>query len=125
MRYLLDSHTLLWALDQEQELSETARQEIASPHNVVFVSIASLWELSLKETIGKLKLPERFYRRLVEGGYELLPIALSHIETSTRLPLHHRDPFDRMLVAQAQTEQLTLMTRDAALLQYEVSVMKV
>lgn len=125
MKYLLDSHTLLWATSQSQLLSETARREIAAPQNIIFVSLASLWELRLKESLGKLKVLPGFYRQLPEMGYELLPLSLAHIETFGNLPWHHKDPFDRMLVAQAMTEQLTLMTRDATLLQYEVSVMKV
>ena len=124
MRYLLDSHTLLWAVSQPKELSHQAREEITSSHNVLFVSLASLWELRIKESLGKIKLPEKFYHQLPEAGYELLALSLSHIDTFGKLPFHHRDPFDRMLVAQAMVEQLILMTRDEEIPHYEVNILK-
>lgn len=124
MRYLLDSHTLLWATSKSQTLSEPARHEIEAPQNIIFVSLASLWELRLKESLGKLKIPPDFYRQLTETGYELLTLSLAHIEAFGKLPWHHKDPFDRMLVAQATTEQLTLMTRDEEVMKYQVEILR-
>jgi PIN domain nuclease of toxin-antitoxin system len=87
---------------------------------MVFVSMASLWELQIKTTIGKLRLPDRFFEELEPAGFQLLPIALQDVERYGALPLHHRDPFDRMLIAQAQHHALTLVTRDDALARYDV-----
>ncbi len=122
MKLLLDTHALLWASSSPQELSVEAREEIAKESNVVFVSHASLWELRIKESIGKIKLPKTFYRDLHPAGFELLPIHLNHIETFGKLPLHHRDPFDRMLIAQAQVDQLILVTRDETLAKYSIKI---
>lgn len=124
MKLLLDTHALLWAISFEQELSEQARNEINNLQNLVFVSSISLWELRIKETLKKISLPENFYSSLAPAGYEILQLSLKHIETFGYLPLHHRDPFDRMLVAQAQTDQLTLVTRDSKLVEYDVEILK-
>lgn len=123
MRLLLDSHTLLWAVSSPEQLAQQARDRIGSGDSVVFVSLASLWELRIKETIGKLSLPDRFYQQLGPAGYEILAITLAHIGAYGTLPLLHRDPFDRMLVAQAKIEELTLVTRDPQIARYGVPTM--
>jgi PIN domain nuclease of toxin-antitoxin system len=79
-----------------------------------------LWELRIKESLHKIKLPKAFFSSLEPAGYELLPVAIPHVEALGKLPMHHRDPFDRMLVAQALTENLILVTRDKELLRYPV-----
>lgn len=124
MKLLLDTHTLLWAVSKEEFLNEQARQEIASEINVVFVSIASLWEIRIKESLGKIILPPDFYQGIGPSGFEILPITLAHLETLGRLPSHHRDPFDRMLIAQAQCEQLLLVSRDEEIRKYDVSLLQ-
>ncbi len=112
MRLLLDTHRLLWWLDNSPSLSETARALIRDPENVVFVSAVSLWEIWLKESLGKLRLPAGFEERLMVESFESLPLTASQTRQVASLPWHHRDPFDRMLVAQAMTENLVLLTAD-------------
>jgi PIN domain nuclease of toxin-antitoxin system len=124
MKLLLDTHALLWAVTNDSSLSAQARDAIASENNVVFVSLASLWELQIKESIGKIKLPVNFYEELGPAGFELLPLLLEHIQQLRKLPMHHRDPFDRMLVAQAQCDQLLLVTRDEEIRKYGLSVLR-
>lgn len=123
MKLLLDTHALLWATSDSNALSAEAREHIASEENIVFVSLVSLWELRIKESLQKIKLPSLFYKNLQPAGFELLPLLLSHIEALGRLPLYHRDPFDRMLVAQARCEQLTLVTRDEEIKKYDVNLL--
>jgi PIN domain nuclease of toxin-antitoxin system len=123
VRYLLDTHTLLWALSAPGTLSVTARDIIASPSNVVLVSSASLWECAIKASIGKLELPDGFFESIPDAGYEIMPILISHLNVYRTLPMHHRDPFDRILVAQAQAERITLISRDAEIAKYEVEIL--
>lgn len=124
MRYLLDTHSLLWALGAPGVLSRPARDVLAAPANSIFVSSASLWECAIKASIGKLDLPDDFFAAIPETGYEVLPIRLSHRNEYRALPLHHRDPFDRMFVAQARAEALTLITRDPEIAKYEVALLR-
>ena len=123
MKILLDTHVLLWSMQALDTVREDARQAICSNNNIVFASISSLWEISIKSSLGKLTLPPNFFTSFSSHGYELLPITLDHIQTLRRLPHHHRDPFDRMLVAQAQWEQLLLVTRDEEIKKYEVGLL--
>ena len=124
MKLLLDTHALLWALSKPKQLSAAARAEIISSDNLVYVSLSSLWELQIKESIGKLILSKNFLDEIEASGFEQLPILADHIRALRRLPLIHRDPFDRMLVAQAQSEELTLVTRDTEILKYEASFLR-
>lgn len=124
MRLLLDTHVLYWTTGKRLELSEEARRAIDADDALAFVSIVSLWELRIKETIRKIVLTENFYEELIPGGFDILPVTLAHIETLGHLPLLHRDPFDRMLVAQAKAEQLTLVTRDEEMMRYDVPILK-
>ena len=120
MRYLLDTHALLWALGEPTALSPQTRDIIADPTNLIFVSVASLWECAIKASIGKLDLPDDFFDAINETGYEVLPIQITHLTRYRSLPMHHRDPFDRILVAQAQAEALTLITRDPEIAKYQI-----
>ena len=121
-RLLLDTHTLLWWLIDDASLGARARELIAAPENFVYVSAASIWELSIKKALGKLEAPDDFVS-IVEGeGFEPLPIDLFHAEQAGNLPGLHRDPFDRMLVAQAQAEGLSIVTRDRDIPAYGVRV---
>lgn len=122
MRLLLDTHSFLWALGEPTALRQEARDALNASDNIVYVSVASLWECAIKASLGKLRLPDSFFQALAPAGYELLPIALQHLETYLELPMHHRDPFDRLLVAQATREQLILVTRDRAISKYAVPV---
>ena len=121
MRYLLDTHTLLWARTAPDVLSADALVVLESADNVLYLSVASLWECAIKSSIGKLDVPDEFYRT-VAADYEILGIEVSHVEACAKLPMHHRDPFDRMLVAQARLGGLTLLTRDRDIAKYDVPV---
>jgi PIN domain nuclease of toxin-antitoxin system len=123
MRYLLDTHSLLWAIGDPGTLARAARDVIASESNIIFVSSASLWECAIKASIGKLDLPDDFFDSISQTGYEVLPIRISHLNVYRSLPLHHRDPFDRIFVAQANAEALTLITRDPEIAKYDVRLL--
>ena len=125
MRILLDSHAWLWWLDDPSKLSPTARAEIANPANAVFASAVSIWELGLKVSKGKLRLPLGFHELLAEHGIQSLPFVASHAIESIALPEIHGDPFGRALVAQCRLENLTLATRDRVLADYGIPVLAV
>jgi PIN domain nuclease of toxin-antitoxin system len=118
MRLLLDTHILLWWLAGHPSLTDQARALIADPDNAVFVSAVSLWEIWLKQSLGKLQLPADFEERLAGESFESLPLLPAHTREVASLPWHHRDPFDRMLIAQARVAQLSLVTADEAAARY-------
>ena len=118
MRLLLDTHILLWWLANNPSLSVRARELIADPDNAVFVSAVSLWEIRLKQSLGKLQLPADFEERLAAESFENLPLLADHTREVASMPWHHRDPFDRMLIAQAQAAGLTFLTADRIAAQY-------
>ncbi len=120
MRLLLDTHVLLWALADDSELSESMRSSIVYRKNEVFVSTASIWEISIKEAIGKLKTAENLLEFIAQARFIVLLIMANHAQFAGRLPMHHRDPFDRMLVAQAILDGLILVTKDGQLSAYQV-----
>lgn len=112
MRILLDTKLLLWWLANNPSLSEQARLVIADPENTLFVSAVSLWEIWLKASLGKLRLPAHFEARLAAESFENLPLTAAQTRQVASLPWHHRDPFDRMLIAQAKLEDLIFLTAD-------------
>jgi PIN domain nuclease of toxin-antitoxin system len=118
---LLDTHTLLWWLADE-ELAPDVRDEIADPANWVAVSAASAWEISIKRALGKLTAPDDLPEQIRASDFSPLPIEINHVLAAGQLPKHHEDPFDRMLIAQAQIEQLTIVTRDRRFGDYDVAV---
>jgi PIN domain nuclease of toxin-antitoxin system len=118
LKILLDTHLLLWWLANDPSLSEAACDLIRDPQNVVFVSAVSVWEIWLKQSIGKLHLPDDFEQRLAEESFESLPLTAAQAREVARLPWLHRDPFDRMLAAQARTENLILLTADSVVAGY-------
>lgn len=123
MRLLLDTHTLIWHREGSDRLSRTAKAMIADNANQVIISIATLWEMSIKRSLGKLttaKSPAELLRIYQDNGATLLSILPEHVMAIESLPWHHRDPFDRMLVAQAKTEGLTLLSKDETFSQYDV-----
>lgn len=123
MRLLLDTHALLWFLGEPQTLVSDAREAIVDAETVA-VSAASLWQISTKITNGKLSLPsDDVLGEITEWGFGLLAITPEHAWAAGALPFLHRDPFDRMLVAQAQLEGLTIVTRDPAIARYQVAVL--
>lgn len=118
----MDTHLLLWWLADLRSLSSSARTLIADPDNTIFVSAVSVWEIWLKESLGKLRLPSDFEVRLEAEPFENLPLTATHARQVALLPWHHRDPFDRMLVAQARAEKLELLTADRLLSAYGAAV---
>lgn len=122
MKFLLDTHLLLWWLSNSPLLPEPARQLIGDPNNTIFVSAVSLWEIWLKSSIGKLRVPSGFAQKLAAEPFADLPLRARHTPAVAMLEWHHRDPFDRMLIAQAISENLVLLTADKALGAYGRSV---
>ena len=120
---LLDTHALLWWLADDPQLSADARTAIADPDSVVAVSAASAWEIAIKSAAGKLRAPAELEQQLQRERFVPLPIRLPHALRAGALPPHHADPFDRMLVAQAELEGLTLVTRDPALRSYGIETL--
>ena len=122
MRFLVDTHAMLLALGEPSALSPAVRKAISDPANLIVISSASLSECAVNASIGKLDLPEDFFESIPEAGYEVMPIRISHLNVYRTLPMHHRDPFDRMLVAQARAEDLTLISRDPEIAKYDVQI---
>lgn len=118
MKFLLDTHLLLWWLSNSPLLAGPARQLIADPRNTIFVSAVSVWEVWLKSSIGKLRVPSAFAQKLASQSFMELPLRAEHTPAVAMLEWHHRDPFDRMLIAQAKSENLILLTADKALAAY-------
>jgi len=123
MRYLLDSCTLLWATQNPKKLSPRLREVLENPEAVILVSAVSLWELSIKKSVGKLELPNQIESLVERYGFELLPLSLKSINRFMGLPWHHKDPFDRILIATAQAENLTICTTDKEFQKYEVALL--
>ena len=122
MNLLIDTCTLLWWVNGDA-LSSAASQAIGDPDNRVLVSAASIWEIGIKTSLGKLTIRGDF-DAVVDEDFEPLPITFAHARRAAQLPRHHRDPFDRMLVAQAQSEGLTLATRDRRIGSYDVTLLR-
>ena len=125
MNLLLDTHTLLWFIAGSESLTVNARNLIEDTSNEKFVSIASIWETAIKVSIGKMPLSAPFDtlfpRQLLINGFELLPVKVEHTSIIASMPFHHRDPFDRILIAQSMTEKLSLVSNDNAFDDYSVT----
>jgi PIN domain nuclease of toxin-antitoxin system len=121
MKLLLDTHVLLWWLDDPAVLTEKARKAITAGRNIVYVSAATVWEVTLKKSLGKLVVPEDIEDVLETNQLTPLPITVKHALNVQMLPSHHKDPFDRILIAQAICENLTFVTRDPVNLKYAVA----
>jgi len=124
MNLLLDTHILLWWLADDSRLGESIRSTIAEPKTRVMISAATVWEIGIKQSIGKLTVPESILPVIEGEGFVELPISARHTELAARLPAHHRDPFDRMLIAQAMLEGLILVTGDKQMEAYDLSLIK-
>jgi PIN domain nuclease of toxin-antitoxin system len=120
MKLLLDTHILLWWLTKDRKLSPTETAIITDPDNLVFVSAATAWEIAVKKMIGKLEAPDNLSAALAANNFLELPITIEHSQKLYQLPLHHHDPFDRIMVAQAMSADLTFMTRDPKIALYEI-----
>jgi PIN domain nuclease of toxin-antitoxin system len=120
---LLDTHALLWSLGDEQRLSPAAHEVLSGGEVPVYVSAASLWEIAIKRASGKLEAPEELMEEIAGARFTELRVTFAHALLAGALPPHHADPFDRMIVAQAQAEGLAIVTRDARISAYDVAIL--
>ena len=124
MKYLLDTHSLLWFLAGDEQLSAQAQQLIENESNEMFISVASLWEIAIKVSLHKLHLSQPFEQlfpaQLERNSIEILNISLPHLSTLSRLPFHHRDPFDRLIIAQSLTDNIPIIGVDSTFDLYDV-----
>jgi PIN domain nuclease of toxin-antitoxin system len=123
VRLLLDTNAFLWWRDGSPRLSTRIQDEIRDPDNDVSVSVVSLWEIAIKRGIGKLKFLEDFQLVMSEEEFSLLPIGYAHLQALEALPLHHRDPFDRLVIAQSIAEDMPVATSDTAFALYDVKTL--
>jgi len=123
VRLLLDTHVAIWFFEDVGLLTEEARMAILEPNNVSYLSAVSVWESAVKQSLGRMSLPEELDVGAVRAGFQELPVTWAHGRAAAALPALHRDPFDRMLVAQAAAENLVLLTRDRLVTQYPVATM--
>lgn len=123
MRLLLDTSTLIFWVHDVKRLGPTTHEALADSRNTVFVSAANAWEIGIKRAIGKLIATGEVHDWIAEARFEELPISVEHATGAGGLPLHHSDPFDRMLVAQAQLESLTLVSQDEEFRRYDVALL--
>lgn len=124
MRLLLDTHVFLWWLSDDPQLGPVLRAEISDGVNEVRVSSITIAEIAIKQSLGKLSAPAGLLGSLAEVGFEELPFISSHAAALENLPWHHRDPFDRMLIAQASVDGLTLASHDAHISEYDVAILR-
>ena len=128
MKILLDTHVLLWLLAGSERVSEQARSLLADPHNDVFVSVASAWEIAIKVALGKLDVPPDVRSwlpaELAASRLTTLPITFDHALSVEHLPPHHADPFDRLLIAQALAEEMVLVSNDHQFARYDIRVIR-
>jgi PIN domain nuclease of toxin-antitoxin system len=124
MKVLLDTHAVLWFLDDVAKLSNAALRTIVEPKNEKYVSIAMAWELAIKISLNKLHFPggmSNFFNVIEENGFRLIPLQRKYVETVEVLPFYHRDPFDRLLISTAISEDMSIVTADANIRAYDVS----
>lgn len=121
--YLLDSNTLYWWVTDAEKIPSNVRQLLQDSDHAVFYSVITPWELSIKNAKGKLPLPRQFFEKIPELGFDCLPVEEKHVQALRALPKLHGDPFDRMLVAQAKREKLTLITADKHLAKYPIKTL--
>jgi len=123
LRLLLDTYALIYPLARPEDLKESARAEIADPENEVFFTPANVWEIEIKVSIGKLERPADDVVEAARSSFDELSISALHAATAGQLPKHHQDPFDRMIIAQGQEENLTVVTPDETFPQYDLETM--
>lgn len=126
MRLLLDTHTFLWFVNDNPKLSDHLKDLIEDTNNVSYLSVASLWEMSIKFNLGKLTLDPNYEefveREVTTSTIQLLNIELEHLRINATIPFHHRDPFDRLIIAQSMAEDIPIVTVDSAFDKYEVTL---
>lgn len=127
MKLLLDSHVFKWWRDEPNKLSSTAFSEISDPNNDVFLSVVTIWELQIKITLNKFTIKGGLENAVQDeqknNGFQILPVELSHALYLENLPLHHKDPFDRLLISQAIVENMILASADASFTNYQVNIL--
>lgn len=123
MKLLLDTHILLWWLADSSKLSKKLREYIEDSNNLIFVSIASAWEIAIKCSLGKLSAPSDLKDALKANGFLPVPINLDHALLAGSLPRHHEDPFDRLIIAQSQIDDLTVLTQDKHFKLYDIEIL--
>lgn len=123
-RFLLDTHVFIWWMKQDKRLKKEISSILSDPENYIYLSIATVLEIVIKKTIGKLKVPHDWKVTLKESNFLLLPITLEYAYKLESLPLHHRDPFDRLLIAQSIVENTALITGDKKIWKYNVPILK-
>ncbi|MFQ6042809.1 MAG: type II toxin-antitoxin system VapC family toxin [Candidatus Poribacteria bacterium] len=124
MDLILDTHAFIWFVNGDKNLTTKAREVIENPSNFSYISIASLWEMAIKISLGKLEIKypfEQVLTQIYENGFEILPITFEDTLVISELPFHHRDPFDRLIVAQAMTEGMTIISKDKSFDDYKVT----
>lgn len=124
MRLLLDTHILLWWLADSPKLKKKSREIISDENNIILISAVTAWEIAIKKALGKLDAPENLNEVIERSQFEPLNISIVHATQAGKLPKHHEDPFDRMLIAQAIEEQLTVMSHDEQFTQYDVALIQ-
>lgn len=122
MKYLLDTHIYLWWLNDDTQLSDSIKNYLSNTNNDIFVSAVSFWEISIKHRLGKLPMKTSFTSLYDNLQFTLMPITIKHVLEVDTLPNYHKDPFDRMLVAQARVEKCTIITNDPKIKDYEIAI---
>jgi PIN domain nuclease of toxin-antitoxin system len=122
LKLILDTHAALWWLSGDERFGAAAEESLADATNQVLLSAAVVWEVAIKRSLGKLQAPDGFAATFLAGGAQPLPVSLEHAGEMERLPWHHRDPFDRLLIAQAIVERAALVSGDAAVRAYDARV---
>lgn len=126
MNLLIDTHAVIWFITEDDQLPDHVKELIEDTANTCFVSIASLWEMGIKYSLGKLDLKadlKKIFELIEQSGLTILPITTTHILTNSALDFHHRDPFDRLIIAQAKSEGLTLISKDGEFENYNINLM--
>lgn len=124
MHYLLDTQAFIWWMEENKKLPADVKSIIDDPLNNIFVSVVTPWEILIKIKAKKLKVPKNFAEFIMNGIFKVMPIQITHVLGIGVLPLHHKDPFDRILVSQAKIENLILITSDEKILKYDVTTLK-
>ena len=124
MDYLLDTRVFIWWMEKSRRLPQDIYKDINNPHNRIFLSVVTIWELIIKIEAKKIKLKFDLKSSVEKIGFKIIPIQLHHVSEVENLPLHHKDPFDRILIAQAITENLTLITSDQKIWKYRLKLIK-
>ncbi len=124
MKYLLDTHVFIWAMEGSKRLKKDIKNEISNSKNKIFVSVVTIWEISIKRSLKKLKTPFDIEAAIKKTDLQIIPIQITHALAVEKLPLHHKDPFDRILISQARVENLTLITSDQKIWKYNLKLLK-